>query len=44
MDILYSQPQLIPRRLITKYLPKSEEMQYLELIKSVLDQGADKGD
>lgn len=43
MNILKSHPELIPRKIIS-LLPKHEEMQYLELIKEIMTQGALKDD
>lgn len=36
-------PQLIPTRMLTKY-PKHEEMQYMEIIKDIMETGSYKGD
>jgi hypothetical protein len=43
MNVIKPHPELIPTKLIS-LLPKHEEMQYLELIKEILSQGALKDD
>ncbi len=41
--LLEKRPDLIPTRLFTKY-PKHPEMQYLEIIKDIMDTGMEKSD
>lgn len=43
MDLISVTPELIPTLLI-RILPRNEEMQYLEMIKSIIELGNEKED